>query len=202
MCKEKYLVLNSFTFKNGKREREKWKDRYTRYQTHQYQCYLFPKPPGRETGCPCTDSWGDSTVQHFQNIKTKQTKNTNKNTFGCIFLVEQDSIKWPLTSVAGRRASVPVAAAAEPAGGSHRSSGCSSPRCAAAPRPVASPPLGLAGTEGSPRLATHTHTHALSGEESIQCLFTEQQHKTWSAQLCGYAVELTQSQRTPDKHHI
>lgn len=25
--------------------------------THQYQCYLFPKPPERGRGCPYTNSW-------------------------------------------------------------------------------------------------------------------------------------------------
>lgn len=71
---------------------------------------------------------------------------------------------WPLTSAAEPRVSVRAAAAAEPVVGSRRSSGCSSPRSAAAPHPGASPPLRQAGTEGNPRLATHRHTHQVIGE--------------------------------------
>lgn len=58
---------------------------------------------------------------------------------------------WP-------RASAPAAAAAEPSGGWRRSSGCSSPYCAAAPHWTAFLPLGLAETQGNQHLE-HKHTH-------------------------------------------
>lgn len=67
----------------------------------------------------------------------------------------------PPTFASWPQASDPAAAAAEPWGGWHRSSGCSSPRSAAAPHSTASPLQGPAGTEGNPHLPKHTHTHTL-----------------------------------------